>query len=157
METLGPQPSRQPWGRFLTLLLAMGAMAAILGVLLGLVLSGLPQAAGNSTPAEKAHRSGLVRFAVVCVALLGLTLIVMFWLVVRFLGSRFQAPLEHSRTEHVDAWSLAGKRLKVGEEEGEGWCSALSSRRQAMAPGRSWALTASVTRWASASYAGGAG
>ena len=111
METLG-SPSRQPWARFLTLFLSLGVMAGILGALLGILLSQAPSEAGP-------RRDGMVRLALLCMALLGLTLVAMFWLVVRFLRSRLPEAPPGGRTEHVDAWSLAGKRLKVGEEEGE--------------------------------------
>ncbi len=117
MET--DSPTRSQWSRFLTLLIAMLVMAALLGTLLGILLSGIPHLTAATSPAQKAHRSGMVRLAVVCVALLGLTLVVIFWLVVRFLGSRFQPPPPHPPTEHVDAWSLAGKRMQVAEEEEE--------------------------------------
>jgi hypothetical protein len=109
METLEPH-RRPPWGRFLTLLLSLGVMAGILGSLLAILL---PQARHVGGP----QRAWMVRLSLVCVALLGLTLVAMFWHVVRFLGSRFQKPLEHDRTQHVDAWSLAGKRMQVSQEE----------------------------------------
>jgi len=112
METLEPQ-RRPDWTRFLTLLLALGVMAAILGTLLGVVLSGAQQA-------PEKQKAGLVRLAVVCVAMLGLTLIVMFWLVLRFVGSRIVKPPEQTRTEHVDAWRLAGQRMQPPQDPEEG-------------------------------------
>ena len=113
MEDL--EPNRRPdWGRFLTLLVALGVMAAVLGTLLAVVLSGAEAVTGK-------QKAGMVRLAVVCVAMLGLTAVVMFWLVLRFVGSRLGKPLEHTKTEHVDAWRLAGQRVAPLEppEEGE--------------------------------------
>jgi len=115
METLEPQ-RRQDWPKFLTLLVALGVMAAVLGALLWVVLHNLPAWTQNPTPEAKAHRGGMVRFAIICVAMLGLTLVVMFWLVVRFIGSRFQTTPEPSRTQHVDAWTLAGQRIQPPKE-----------------------------------------
>ena len=113
METLEPQ-RRPAWARFLTLLVALGVMAAVLGTLLGVVLS-------NAAGASKEQKAGLVRLAVVCVAMLGLTAVVMFWLVLRFVGERLAKPPEETRTEteHVDAWRLAGQRMELPKEPGE--------------------------------------
>jgi hypothetical protein len=116
METLDPQRPSQ-WAKFLVLLLFLAAMAAGLGTLLGVILSHYGRLPAATEEAAKAERQGVVRLALICAVLLALTLIVMFWMIVRFVGSWFQAPLERSSTEHVDAWRLAGSRLKIPEDD----------------------------------------
>ena len=117
MGTLEPQ--RKPdWVRFLTLLVALGVMAVVLAALLAVVLSGADRAGLD----EKQKRA-LVRLAVVCVAMLGLTVVIMFWLALRFIGARFRNTPQHPPTEHVDAWRLAGQRARAPgahQEEGDG-------------------------------------
>lgn len=75
---------------------------------------------------DKKAENLLQTVAWISVALLGLTLVMIFGVVARFLRRRL-AGLEgpvHSRTEYVDAWALAGKRAKPepepdDQEEGE--------------------------------------
>ena len=109
MESLEPS-KRSEWVKFITLTVALGVMAAALAALLAIVLAYARGAAGPL-------RAWLVRFAILCVAMLGLTLVVLFWLVVRFVAARVQTPWLRSRTEHVDAWKLAGQRAQVPEED----------------------------------------
>jgi hypothetical protein len=106
------QPSRPPWSRFLTLLLSLVVLAAILATLLGIVLS---QTQGASGP----QRGWMVRFALLCTAFLGLILVAAFWLVMRFIRSRLPSPPPPGRTQHVDAWRIAGERMQVEEEPDE--------------------------------------
>jgi hypothetical protein len=114
METLEPPP-RSRWARFLVPLLFLAVIAAALGTLLVLMVSHIGTIA--NLPQKKLERQGLVRLAMICAVLLGLTLIVMFWMIVRFLGARFQKPPEHTATEHVDAWRLAGQRVHLDDGE----------------------------------------
>ena len=116
METLDLH-RRSQWTKFLVLLLFLGVMAACLGTLLGVILSNFGKLPAATEATARAERQGMIRLALICAVLLGLTLIVIFWMIVRFVGSRFQAPLERSSTEHVDAWRLAGSRLKVSEDD----------------------------------------
>jgi hypothetical protein len=95
------------------LLIALGVIAAVVGALLGVSL------AQASAAASVASARPWIRFALVCTALLGLTLVVIFWLVVRFARTRIPQPPPPGRTEHVDAWRLAGERMKMEEERGE--------------------------------------
>lgn len=110
MEVEGSR--RSPLFKFIIQMLLLGAMAAILGILMYHALANAPAAEG---PARK----GLLRFAIICVAFLGLTLLVMVWAFIRYLISRRPSPAEHTHTEHVDAWAIAGQRFELPKDDTE--------------------------------------
>jgi uncharacterized BrkB/YihY/UPF0761 family membrane protein len=116
METLEPPPQRTEWAKFLMPLAFLFVMACVLGTLLVLMVTHFAKVV-PATEAAKAERQGMIRLALVCAVLLGLTLVVMFWMIVRFVGLRVRPPVERPATKHVDAWSLAGQRLKLSDEE----------------------------------------
>lgn len=100
---------------FIVTLLFLVAMVTGMGIMFGLTLHG---AQGATDEVKKLLRL----LAWMSVAMLGLTLLMLFWLVVRFMMRRIR-PQGHGPTEYVDAWSLAGKRVKpqveVLDDEGE--------------------------------------
>ncbi len=104
------RPPQSPWPRIISLAF-LAAMAAVLSTLLWLALSDVP--AQSSGPPRK----WAVRFALLCAVLLGMTLVLAFWISLRLAGSRLRKPVEHSRTEHVDAWRIAGERMRVPRED----------------------------------------
>ena len=52
--------------------------------------------------------------------MLGLTAVMLFWVVVRFLMQRIKPEERHEKTAYVDAWSLAGQRAKPQEDDDAG-------------------------------------
>ncbi len=61
----------------------------------------------------------LAKLAGLSLVMLCITLVMLFWLVARFLLHRFRGTSHSQKTEYVDAWSLAGKRMKAPPEEEE--------------------------------------
>jgi hypothetical protein len=59
----------------------------------------------------------LARLAWLSAALMGLTLLVLFWVVTHFILQRAGRNSRHERTQYVNAWSLAGQRVKPLEED----------------------------------------
>ena len=93
---------------FVILIITLAAIAAGLAVLIGLTTRAA--AAVDDAQAQRL----LARLAWVSVALLALTLIVLLWMVMRFVRRRFRPP-GRSCTPYVDAWALAGQRFKLEE------------------------------------------
>jgi len=91
-------------------------LVAIAAGLAGLVALSIG-AAGATGDAEA--RRLFIWMAGLSVALLGLTLVVLFWTAARWVRSRLRRPGTHGPTPYVDAWALAGKRFTLPEEEAE--------------------------------------
>ncbi len=106
-------PRRSPLTKFVIQMIVLGAMAAVLGGLIRIMLS-------DAAVADAITRKGLVRLAWICTAFLGLTLLVMVWVFIRYLISRRPPVTERTRTEHVDAWAIAGQRFELPKEDAEG-------------------------------------
>jgi hypothetical protein len=92
--------------------------------LLGLIVVGLAvlfaaTAQGAGKAASPATQKYLVRLAWLSFALLATTLLLLSWVVAHYVLSRLR-PEGHPPTPYVDAWALAGKRLKVKAEPKEG-------------------------------------
>ncbi|MFB3891319.1 MAG: hypothetical protein ACE15C_04770 [Phycisphaerae bacterium] len=79
--------------------------------------SGPVAGAPTAAPAPQGLPKLLARLAVVSIAMLCLTAVMLFWVVARFLMQRLRPEGRHARTPYVDAWSLAGKRAKPEEDE----------------------------------------
>ena len=77
-----------------------------LGVLLVLMLRAAADAPSDT-------RLGLAHLAWVCLALLGGTFLVLVWTVLRYVRFRTARPPRRRPTPHVDAWKLAGQRLRL--------------------------------------------
>lgn len=107
METLTDRQQGRSSSFAITLVFLVG-MAVGLAILLGMILHGV---AG----AEGASRKLLSRLAWISMAMLGLTLVMLFWIVAHYLMGRFR-PQGHQPTEYVDAWKLAGQRVKPPQE-----------------------------------------
>ena len=45
------------------------------------------------------------------------TVVAFVWILMRFLGFRMLRPRGRTKTEHVDAWAVAGQRFKLSEED----------------------------------------
>jgi len=103
MEVEPKKAPRKP--RLLALAIALVAVAVLLGILLAITLGAVPQVAAKTKPA-------MLRLAWATFFALGLTLILLVWVVIRFAIERTR-PTGPKHTEYVDAWSLAGKRMKV--------------------------------------------
>lgn len=58
----------------------------------------------------------LARLAWVSAALMGVTLLVLFWVVIHFILGRAKQ-VSHHRTQYVDAWRLAGQRVKPIDDD----------------------------------------
>lgn len=65
--------------------------------------------------AEEPTRRLLFHLAWVAAATLGLTLLVLLWIVLRWGRLRIKPPIPLPETHYVDAWSEAGKRIRVDE------------------------------------------
>lgn len=74
-------------------------------------------AANAARGADANTRKFLVRMAWVATALMGLALIMLVWVILRRLRSRFEPSGRHAPTPYVDAWAEAGKRIQVETEE----------------------------------------
>jgi len=114
---------------FLVMVIWLAALCVGLGVLLALLLRDAADAdaAGRTQQAQ-------ARLAWVCLAMLAGTLVVLAWTVLRYIRFRTARPTRRRPTPHVDAWALAGQRLRLedappleeedqeqpGEDEGEG-------------------------------------
>jgi len=85
------------------------ALAAIGGMLVG-VLYWTTAAAGGALPARKIY---LMRVAYLAGGLLILTVFLLGAVVVRHVASRAAPSEPRRRTEHVNAWVEAGRRLKA--------------------------------------------
>ncbi len=97
--------------KFVIIVVILTVMAACLGVLIYLWLS-------EAVQADEKTKAVWGKMAWVAFALLGLTLLVLVWTVVRFAMSRLQRlRTRHKPTPYIDAWSLAGKRLKLEDSE----------------------------------------
>ena len=95
------------------LLMLLVAAALTLGAMLAVTTRGALHAADDQT------RKGMLRYAYVSLALLGFCLVMLVWVLVRYLRFRSRPRGRRQRTAYDDAWALAGKRYKVedGPEE----------------------------------------
>lgn len=108
METIDERAAAR-WAGFAIGIIFLVGMAVGLGVLLSLALHG---AIGADEPTKKL----LARLAWISVALLGLTLLMLFWLVAHYLTNKFRTQ-GHPPTEYVDAWRLAGQRARAEPQD----------------------------------------
>ena len=79
----------------------------------------LDKALAAAAATEGDVRRHLVGLAWLAAALLALALMTMLWVVVRLILFRARLRRQPTATKYVDAWSLAGKRFKLDEEEDE--------------------------------------
>ncbi|MDY6914512.1 MAG: hypothetical protein SVT52_08670 [Planctomycetota bacterium] len=79
----------------------------------------LDKALAAASSAEGDLRRHLVGLAWLAAALLALTLVMMLWVAVRFVLFRARLKRQQAATKYVDAWSLAGKRFELDEDEND--------------------------------------
>ncbi len=86
--------------------------AITLGLLIAMIAANIGDADGKTK-----HLLG--RFAWICTVMLGVTLVFLFWHVMRFLRFRMSGGEKFSPTPYVNAWSEAGRRMQVPPEDDE--------------------------------------
>jgi heme/copper-type cytochrome/quinol oxidase subunit 2 len=96
-------------------------VALLVLLVVGLAVLFAVTAQGAGKDASPAIQKYLARLAGLSMALLATTLLLLAWVVARHVLSRLR-PEGHPPTPYVDAWALAGKRLRLKAEpkEGEG-------------------------------------
>jgi len=94
---------------FLVLIISLGTVAAMLGALLAV----LTQAMAGADPSTKTF---LARMAWAVLAVLAGTLVLLVWVMTRYIAYRLRPRETRKPTEYVDAWALAGKRFKLQDE-----------------------------------------
>jgi hypothetical protein len=82
---------------------------------LGVQIAIASRAAVEASPPAQRHFGRLARIALL---LLAIDLLAMFWLGIRVLALRFRSrEPRQGRVPYVDAWSVAGKRFRMDEED----------------------------------------
>jgi len=66
---------------------------------------------------DERTREGLVRLAYVSLVLLGMTLVLLGWVVVRHLITRGGRKADRRPTPYVNAWEEAGRRFQLDESD----------------------------------------
>jgi hypothetical protein len=100
--------SRQKIG-LAVLVVSLVLVGVTMSILLYLTLQSVPQVA----PARK---PGMMRLAWVSLFALAVVLLLLLWALIRVIALRAR-PHHHQRTEYVDAWALAGKRLETSKAD----------------------------------------
>jgi membrane protein implicated in regulation of membrane protease activity len=108
-------PEGRPSIRYVRVLVSLAVVAAAMCVLMWLSLDAASGLDG-STPEMRARRKGLYYIGWISLAMASLAAVLAVWVAMRWAKAR-SAPTEHIETPYVDAWSLAGKRLKVEDDE----------------------------------------
>ncbi len=107
-------PKRVRTVNFVVLLVMLGILTVGLGSLTYLATGAAPMAESDNMQKLLA-RLGWVSLSMLCI-----TLLLLFWTVIRFYRHRFPSSHAASETPYVDAWSLAGERFKLEEEDDPG-------------------------------------
>jgi len=95
------------------LIVSLAGTTVGLGVLVWLTARGAAQAEGDL-------RRYLARLAWLALALMSITSVLLMWVVIRLISSKLFVRENRSPTPYVDAWSLAGQRLKLPpDQEGD--------------------------------------
>ncbi len=100
--------SRQKVG-LAVLVVCLVLVAATMAVLLYVTLQSVHQVA-------PLRRPGMMRLAWVSLFALAVVLLLLLWAVIRVIVLRAR-PRRHERTEYVDAWALAGKRMDASKAD----------------------------------------
>jgi len=95
---------------------AVAVLLIALCVGLGALAAMTADAAGQT---EGSVREYLLRLAWLALALLGLAVVMLGWLTVRYVNFRLRRPGPAKPTRYVNFWALAGKRFKLPPEEPE--------------------------------------
>ncbi len=97
---------------FLGLFIALVIIAVMLGVLLAMLVQA-------SQSVDLASRRTIARMAWWCLMVLGITLLLLVWLAVRFIAFRLHPTEAAKPTQYVDSWSLAGKRFNLPQDDSD--------------------------------------
>lgn len=106
-----PSPAR-------TATYAIVGTALLAGVVAMSVVAARMADAAAAEP-EAAKKAYMARLAWVCVVAAAVAALALIWVVVRFFAFRLAAQEKHAPTEHVDAWTLSGKRFQMTPEDEE--------------------------------------
>lgn len=104
------RPCRPGRARHVVLLLVLLVLCLVLAGLLAAVLRNYPSA---DEPAQKL----LLRLAWTAAVLLGICLVALMWMFIRWLRARLTPAPLLPKTEYVDAWAEAGRRIRVPGEK----------------------------------------
>ena len=95
----------------------------VVTVLLAIIAGGMVYVVLTVTAAvegaDEATRKGLARLAWIGMVLLGLAVVLLVWSLARTLRLYLAKPQPHTPTTYVDAWSEAGRRVQVDDEDDE--------------------------------------
>jgi hypothetical protein len=94
---------------FWILLSSLGVLALGQGVCLGMLVR-------ISGRLDSPHRAAIAHTAWLVLAMLCLTVLVIFWMVVRRWRERIFSGQDVGRTEYMDVWAEAGRRVRVDRE-----------------------------------------
>jgi len=72
---------------------------------------------GAAEGADEPTRKGLARLAWIGMVLLGLVAVLLVWSLARTLRLYLTKPQPHTPTTYVDAWSEAGRRVQVEDDD----------------------------------------
>lgn len=97
--------------RLALLLIAIAAVAGAMAALLSVTTSQVHQV-------DHPNQIGMARLAWASLLALGLVLILLLWAIMRFVSARMR-PQRHAPTDYIDAWSLAGERMKLPDDDQE--------------------------------------
>jgi len=90
--------------------------AALAAIAIGLAVQTFMAARAVGSIQDDAVQRLLAKLAWLSTVLLALTLVLLFWTLAKFFRWRMRSGPVHGPTPYVDAWSLAGKRLKLPDE-----------------------------------------
>ena len=88
----------------------MGVLSVGLSTLMYFLLHG-------ATETVEQARTFRLRLAWMCLVMLGGTLVLLLWSVMRYFRFRVGGRAEHAATPHVDAWAVAGRRFQLEDED----------------------------------------
>lgn len=100
----------------------------VIAVGLGWLTVMTAQAAAATRDQDQALAKRLGELAWLSLALLGMTLILLLWSVMKLLRGPFVSIRRHEPTPYVDAWSEAGQRLKIDDTDRPGESSEKDGR-----------------------------
>lgn len=93
----------------------------VVTVLLAVIAAGMVYVVLTVTAAtegaDEPTRKGLARLAWIGMLLLAVAVVLLVWSLARTLRLYLAKPQPHAPTKYVDAWSEAGRRVQVDEDE----------------------------------------
>ncbi len=95
---------------FIVIAVFLVVCAITLGLLIAMVAANIGDADGKA-------KQLLGRFAWICTVMLGVTVVFLFWHVMRFFRFRMNSGEKFSPTPYVNAWAEAGRRMQAPPED----------------------------------------